>query len=1144
VCILLTGATGFLGNSILLDIKSRVEAGEISNVKLFLPIRSKNRINGETRCEELTRELGLSVHGITVIWIDPIKGTNSWPREINSVLLCAFDTNFNRPLNEMFLNSVYPIIETLRAISKDTSKTSDNRWPHLKKIVLVSTAFVQPPLPFLRRSSGNIKEWAPIEVWNNDPVFLYNNLMELASKNEDITSVPTNMFMEKLPKLHEHTRVNTYIFCKTFVEAMIEYDRELRGLGKIITVVRPSIIGASMDGTQYSIKSPGCSSMLVASNQLIGRGVKWTGSIDVVPICKVAHVIVDASRISDSNPDFKNLKEQNNYIRQGTVESKYSQIAEIQYITNGFSFSTVVLNASCGKWFSIAFPERLIPFIQILECVLASLFFFTRKAGKRLKQFYHSYDYFSSQTFDFPTVIGLDVPSHILKCTQNKFKPIDPKYCATHWMQRYYQDRDNTIMSIVAFMVFNISLVCGWCHRVQKFATDEIYLASQGLLTSPNTKRSCSQVLNKTFHRTYDDDSSERSLLSHLKQHLSASSAKGLQELAPHPTKSKWTERLVYCGWLFLAWLPIFTIGWRSYFYKDFCLLFAYLCLLPVIVLIASFRLTREFAIPFFAKNSSKQEHNKEVDSVDVVIMMPVYNEPLELILQQIQSLRNQIGGLDRVHLVIAQEDSFWEGTSNNLLETWRRKVVLESGCPRHVTFELRASESGRRAYETSELPSSKDWHNIYQQPTVPKNDIFDVYLSENEESSAQSKNTKFSSIFFSLHPSRKSPVRGACSNMHWSICRLFAKLGQDLDLVSILNLNDTNGIKKSMHPILTRNGYNLSKTMVIKLDAGVLPAHNFLQEMKKSFLEKYKAKKAAKISSKSSPYFILQPLVIEVDDNISNQFTHLCSTAISCGQIISGWAALQLIPYCCYAFPLEAIFGCKNTEPGPARGWHPDFLSDEMITGFGLSLRPVGGRTQRLSSTRFFPVSTLVWKSPPLSTNEAIRQHGRFESMFHVVIPWVLRWGGTKGFAKLWMKHNGSGSGTAVTFVLVCLVWLFDKNSLGDKTFPTSDHCLQIFLISFILPIVCWPQLQRSLTIHARNLGPIENTTIPYPESSWNIFKRSIFGIPVVPLLSFFLIHAHITSIISTIKNGWQGQTHKGRNKIPYAQVKDVSTN
>lgn len=470
--ILLTGATGFVGNAILLDIKSRVEAGEISNIKLFLPIRSKNRISGEKRCDELTRKLGLLVHGITVIWIDPMKGTNSWPREINSVLLCAFDTNFNRPLNEMFLNSVYPIIETLRAISEDTSKKSDNRWPYLKKIVLVSTAFVQPPLPFLRYSSGSIKEWAPLEAWNNDPVFLYNNLTELASKNEDITTVQTNVFMKKLPKLHEHARVNTYIFCKTFVEAMIEYDPKLRGIGKIICIVRPSIIGASMDGTQYNVKSPGCSSMLLASNQLFGRAVKWTGSLDIVPICKVAHVIVDASRISDSNPDFDKSKEQNNYIHQGTVEKKYSQIAKIQYITNGFSFSSVVLNASCGKWFSIAFPERLIPFIQMLECVLASLIFFTSKAGKRLSQVYHSYDYLSSQTFDFPTVIGLDVPSHILKCTQNKSKPIDPKFCATHWMQRYNQDRDDSIMSIVAFMVFNVSLVGIWCHHIQKFATD------------------------------------------------------------------------------------------------------------------------------------------------------------------------------------------------------------------------------------------------------------------------------------------------------------------------------------------------------------------------------------------------------------------------------------------------------------------------------------------------------------------------------------------------------------------------------------------------------------------------------------------------------------------------------------------------
>ena len=176
------------------------------------------------------------------------------------------------------------------------------------------------------------------------------------------------------------------------------------------------------------------------------------------------------------------------------------------------------------------------------------------------------------------------------------------------------------------------------------------------------------------------------------------------------------------------------------------------------------------------------------------------------------------------------------------------------------------------------------------------------------------------------------------------------------------------------------------------------------------------------------------------------------------------------------------------------------------MITVFGLSLEPNGGKTWRLQCIQFLPVTTLVWKSPPLSLKEALRQHFRFESMFHVVIPWVFRWGGTKGVAKLWMKHYIAGSGMAFTVILVFLAWCLDKKTT-DVVFPMSNHCLQLLAFTFILPIICWPQLERALTIQAKKLGIAQDVMIPHPEGSLKIFKTSLFGLILTPLPIFVIM-------------------------------------
>jgi hypothetical protein len=184
---------------------------------------------------------------------------------------------------------------------------------------------------------------------------------------------------------------------------------------------------------------------------VVGRGTPWWGSIDVVPVCKVANAILKAANVDDCSGSGKDDTSLN---WSSTAISDAIGRTKIRYVTNGLSFSAPALNKACGKWFVSAYPKPILRAIQQVECALLSLIFFSWQAGAKLQLFYHLYDYFASHTFDFPTIVGLNVPAMLLDELSDE-TVTETSLHMTSWVKRHFKNEhakkknDQTLNSVV-----------------------------------------------------------------------------------------------------------------------------------------------------------------------------------------------------------------------------------------------------------------------------------------------------------------------------------------------------------------------------------------------------------------------------------------------------------------------------------------------------------------------------------------------------------------------------------------------------------------------------------------------------------------------------------------------------------------------
>ena len=203
----LTGSSGYLGGEVMTALR---DTAATAGMRVVVPIRNKGGATGPERFEQLFggRE--------GVVWADPAAPL---PDTTEVVIMNAFDVAFHQDVQRVLRESVAPMLalaEQCVALKKRLGK--------LQRVVVVSTAFVQPPLPY-KRCDGPIVPFAGAD----DPWPLYHSILAGELTMDDL---------RKDPRTNPHNTLNAYIFSKTLCEHLLATYADLP-----IAIVRPSIIG-------------------------------------------------------------------------------------------------------------------------------------------------------------------------------------------------------------------------------------------------------------------------------------------------------------------------------------------------------------------------------------------------------------------------------------------------------------------------------------------------------------------------------------------------------------------------------------------------------------------------------------------------------------------------------------------------------------------------------------------------------------------------------------------------------------------------------------------------------------------------------------------------------------------------------------
>ena len=241
----LTGGSGYLGGEI---VRALALNESTAHAEVLVPVRDKGGKTGQERFDALFTG-GRNPHEHTR-WVAPEEPI---PDDAEVVILNAFDVAFHKDIARVLRESVAPTLALLEECSRQSLKNGK-----LRKVIIVSTAYVQPPLPF-KRCDG------PITPFHGaaDPWALYNKLLKGEIGWQDLVDDKDN---------DSHFTTNAYIYAKTLLEHLVA---TFNGL-PCTYIVRPSIIGPSRCGTRGNAASPGCASAKLMDSP-VGRFVPSTG---------------------------------------------------------------------------------------------------------------------------------------------------------------------------------------------------------------------------------------------------------------------------------------------------------------------------------------------------------------------------------------------------------------------------------------------------------------------------------------------------------------------------------------------------------------------------------------------------------------------------------------------------------------------------------------------------------------------------------------------------------------------------------------------------------------------------------------------------------------------------------------------------
>ena len=341
--IYLTGASGFVGRALVRRLAQRPQ------VRLHVPIRAQPHASPESRCTRIFGDLGGRVQ----------LGGAALPLETEVVVLNAYDCRFSGLLSDALRTNVAPMLRLL-ALCREL--------PALRRVVVVSTAYVNPPLPQLYTAGlvpiGGVA----------DPVRLYEDALAGSVTLPDLAANPLT---------DDHFTANPYVCSKRLMEhVVLALYPDLP-----ITFVRPSMIGVSTDGRYGSAKFGALLFAKLALEPCPGV-LSDVGRHDNVAVDMVVDGIAECVETTDTTlPTFLPLT-------SGSQVKLSEYMASVDpgrrwrtlWVTNPRSRA-----AQAARW---------------LEGRLLCLFAGQRHAD-RVSTLYEHYDYVFQRSWDFPSTLPL-----------------------------------------------------------------------------------------------------------------------------------------------------------------------------------------------------------------------------------------------------------------------------------------------------------------------------------------------------------------------------------------------------------------------------------------------------------------------------------------------------------------------------------------------------------------------------------------------------------------------------------------------------------------------------------------------------------------------------------------------------------------
>lgn len=405
--IYLTGASGYFGGQLLRDIASRPDDFK----KVYVPVRGKKGQTGEERFRALFGSFGAVC--------EFVPSEAPIPEDTNVVILNAYSISFQNDVVDTLEQNVLPILGLM-----DQCKALQD----LDTVLVVSTAYVQPPLPF-RLCKGPIPCHA-----SADPEGTFQAVLNGSITWDQLQADPRN---------HPHTSENAYIYSKTLLEHVINHRyKDVLPL----TVFRPSMISISSDGKYGSRFTPPCATGMLAQSQ-VGRVFPGSAHADHVYVDHVSRLLLDS------------------VLREGTLGEMSYVMGTGDSSVRPQEFKQRVQGKGCHTFFfDKGFPVWVVWLLRWAELFVYRLVL-GPKMSQRIGACYSMYDHFLTESFEFENNLPLELEQYYAKMAQWLDENPPPKPAApkrVEYPKLYHvttKGQSSALTAFVTMVVFG-SIAC------------------------------------------------------------------------------------------------------------------------------------------------------------------------------------------------------------------------------------------------------------------------------------------------------------------------------------------------------------------------------------------------------------------------------------------------------------------------------------------------------------------------------------------------------------------------------------------------------------------------------------------------------------------------------------------------------------